>query len=74
MKVADLKEVAKLEQEPSVIEIKPGARYLLHIKRALPMHVQNTIQEQFANFAPDAKIAVYSDTADIALYEIKAVE
>lgn len=66
MNVGDLQSVAKLEREPSVLELRPGSRYLLHIKQHLP----EVFREHIRHSLRDLNVTVICIPEDIALYEL----
>lgn len=73
MKVKDLKENLGLPAETQVLEIKPGSKYLLHIKSALPENVLEQMRWAFEKHT-NIKVTVLALPADIALYEIATEE
>jgi hypothetical protein len=71
MKVEDLPVIQELSAEPNVIEIKPGARYLLHIKANWPRQEIDSIAR--AIHATGLNIILFVNNSDISLYDVSAV-
>lgn len=70
MKVSDLEKQLPQQPEIAAIEIKPGAKYLLHIKTAISCENLEAIEKALQN-TPLKGSVVWAGNEEIDLYELK---
>lgn len=69
MNADQLKEVPPIGAVKEALEIRPDAKYLLHIKTTVDEYTHTRLQEAFGERFPN--LTVFCSHHDLALYEIE---